>query len=55
MTVKVGQLDYEFAHLMNKLRQRDLERYHLFQDEKNPQQHPLFEIIQGEIESWEIR
>jgi len=55
ITISSGQLEYEFAHLMKKLKQRNLKRYHLFQNEKNPQQHPLFEVTAGEIETWEIR
>lgn len=55
ITVNSGQLEYEFVHLMNKLRQRDPNRYHLFQDENNLQQHPLFDVIQGGVEFWEIK
>jgi hypothetical protein len=55
MTVTDEQLKYEKVHLLDKLRLRDQSKYNdlLFQKEIQP--HPLFEIINGKIEDWEIR
>lgn len=54
LTVTKGQLDYEAKHLSNKLHNRDLSKYNKFQLIKTFETHPLFEVIEGEIESWEI-
>ena len=50
-----GQLLYEWKHLLNKLRQRDADRYKEIEELREPQPHPLFHIIDGDIEDWEIR
>lgn len=49
-----GQLAYEFSHLEAKLRVRDAEACARLQDEKVLRIHPLFELIKGGVESWEI-
>lgn len=54
LKVTNGQLNYEVKHLLNKLHVRDLSRYNEFQLIKTFQTHPLFEVIEGDIESWEI-
>jgi hypothetical protein len=41
-------------HLLKKLKTRDIERYHRLLKETNIEPHPLFKIIDGEIEEWEI-
>lgn len=51
--VTSGQIAYEFAHLKNKLRVRDPEKFSLFKDIDIPEVHPLFRVIPGEIEPWE--
>ena len=50
-----GQLFYEWNHLREKLRQRDLARYQLTETVNEPEPHPLFHIVDGDIEEWEIR
>lgn len=47
-----GQLDYEWHHLLNKLEQRDPER---FEDSRclRPAPHPLFVLIKGVVRDWE--
>ena len=52
--VTVKQLKFERSHLLGKLKSRDKSKYNdlLFQTEIQP--HPLFEIVEGEIEEWEI-
>jgi len=44
---------YEAQHLLKKLETRDPERY-LAHKNKKLSTHPLFEVIAGEIEDWEI-
>ena len=48
-----GQMDYEFQHLLNKLAQRSPEDYQRWQSVGQPDPHPSFRIIPGEIEPWE--
>ena len=50
-----GQLLYEWSHLRQKLKQRDARRYQEMEDIREPEPHPLFYIINGAIEDWEIR
>lgn len=47
-----GQLYYEWQHLLQKLQQRDPERYRKLQ-QVAPKPHPLFQLMSGEIECWE--
>ena len=49
-----GQLLYEWNHLKEKLRLRDAGRLALFKDIEEPEAHPLFKIIEGDVEAWEI-
>lgn len=50
-----GQLLYEWNHLRQKLKQRDAHRYQEMESIREPEPHPLFYIINGDIEDWEIR
>ncbi|GAB4325392.1 MAG: pyrimidine dimer DNA glycosylase/endonuclease V [Bacteroidales bacterium] len=54
LTVTRGQLEYEWNHLLKKLRKRDIKKYHELSDVKIIECHPLFEVIEGQIEEWEI-
>ena len=54
LNVSTGQLDYEMQHLLKKLKTRDAERYKQLLKVKNIESHPLFEIVKGGIEDWEI-
>lgn len=51
--VSSGQIEYEFSHLLNKLKIRDPKRYKEIKNIKQPEIHSLFKIIKGDIESWE--
>jgi hypothetical protein len=51
--VTSGQLAYEASHLQNKLVVRDPERAVRFKKIKNYELHPIFTLIDGEIEEWE--
>lgn len=48
-----GQLDYEWAHLMDKLRRRRPERYRELLEVRRPVAHPLFRIVSGPVADWE--
>jgi hypothetical protein len=50
-----GQLLYEWNHLREKLRQRDESKYQAIEIVNEPKPHPLFYIIDGDVEDWEIR
>lgn len=50
-----GQLAYEWAHLLRKLRQRSPQLHRRWRDENVPQPHPLFHIVRGDVEPWEVR
>lgn len=53
--VTYGQLEYEFYHLMDKLKLRDKERFlslSSLQDEKL-QCNPVFFVVDGPVEEWE--
>ena len=51
--VTVGQINYEFAHLLNKLKVRDPALYSQLHTIKKIEAHPLFETIPGDVEEWE--
>lgn len=48
-----GQLEYEWEHLMRKLKLRDPARAKQLQGIRQPQAHPLFRIVSGSAEEWE--
>jgi hypothetical protein len=52
----VGQLEYEFALLSERLRSRDFEKLRenqiVFRDNP-PSPHPIFIAVEGDIEPWE--
>jgi len=54
LAVTIGQVKYETAHLLQKLKLRDVSKYNDLINQKEILVHPLFEIIDGEIEKWEI-
>ena len=53
LTVTTGQLLHEFEHLRGKLELRDPSRFQALSDVEIPLAHPLFSVIDGEIELWE--
>jgi hypothetical protein len=54
LTVTNKQLAYECAHLLNKLQIRDISKYKELKKIINIETHPIFNLIEGEIEQWEI-
>lgn len=54
LTVSRGQLNYEWAHLIRKLRKREPARARQFAAAGIPEPHPLFRVIAGGIADWEV-
>ncbi len=54
LPVAEGQINYEWAHLLAKLKTRDPARHQASRGIKQPLPHPLFRIIKGGIASWEV-
>ncbi|MCX8012127.1 MAG: pyrimidine dimer DNA glycosylase/endonuclease V, partial [Desulfobacterota bacterium] len=52
--ISKGQLEYEFRHLLSKLKVRDLIRYNKLKFLKEMQPHPLFVKVSGGIVDWEV-
>ncbi len=50
--VRAGQIEYEWAHLLAKLRARDRARWSR-ERKRAPACHPCFRLIPGGIEDWE--
>ena len=53
MDVTSGQVNYEIRHLMEKLKQRDHDRFLQYRNTPMLDVHPLFNLVKGEIEHWE--
>lgn len=51
--VTSGQIKFEFNHLLNKLKSRDIKKYNQIKNTKNIQINPIFIKVKGDIESWE--
>jgi len=49
-----GQLKYETEHLLGKLKKRDPNKYETFKPKKKIDAHPVFRIVLGPVEEWEI-
>lgn len=48
------QVNYEFMHLQNKLKERDFDKFiQNAVDTRVPEVNPIFSVYEGEIESWE--
>ncbi len=48
-----GQLQFEWAHLLGKLRQRNPKWIKELKSVQSVDPHPLFKIIPGGVEEWE--
>lgn len=48
-----GQLEYEWNHLLGKLKVRDPERHKQYKRIVVPKPHPLFRLVVGGIREWE--
>ena len=51
--VNQGQVNYELSHLLKKLSKRDQKKHQQLIKIKDPIVHPLFVVVEGEVEDWE--
>ncbi|MEP7235990.1 MAG: pyrimidine dimer DNA glycosylase/endonuclease V [Ignavibacteriota bacterium] len=54
MEVTSGQMQFEVGHLFRKLEKRDKNKLEALRSVKFFEAHPLFTIVEGVIENWEI-
>jgi hypothetical protein len=54
LPVTKGQVNYEVEHLLIKLEKRDYNKYKELKSKSVFDNHPIFELVDGEIEEWEI-
>jgi hypothetical protein len=54
LNVKSGQLNYERNHSLNKLKIRDISRYKELLEKEKVEPHPLFKVVEGNIEEWKM-
>lgn len=54
LLVSSGQIEYEFKHLLGKLRTRDPDLFGKLKNVRRVKVHPLFSKKKGDIEKWEI-
>lgn len=54
LAVTSGQLEYEFKHLLSKLKKRDPNLYNKLRKVKKIVVHPVFYEVKGNIEDWEV-
>jgi hypothetical protein len=52
--VKRGQIEYEFEHLLEKLKNRSERKYEELRNLEEIEVNPVFYIIEGGVEDWEI-
>ncbi len=53
VAVTKGQLRYEWEHLQHKLAIRAAVWHSAWQSVVTPEPHPLFFVVEGEVEAWE--
>ncbi|MEW5791657.1 MAG: pyrimidine dimer DNA glycosylase/endonuclease V [Pseudomonadota bacterium] len=53
LMVTSGQMAYEWAHLMAKLKVRNPALYQKWRATAAPEAHPLFKVCAGKVEPWE--
>jgi hypothetical protein len=54
LPVTKGQIAYELGHFLNKLKIRDPQKYQSLKSLRTFDPHPLFDLIEGNVEDWEI-
>ncbi len=54
MPVTTKQLKYEVEHLLMKLKSRNYDKYEELNTKSKFDIHPVFKLVRGEIEEWEI-
>jgi hypothetical protein len=55
LPVTKGQIEFEKNHLLNKLITRDIDKFNNLVSQENFLCNPLFYLIEGEVEDWEVR
>ncbi len=53
LSVTTGQMEYEWAHLLAKLKVRNPALWRKWRETRVPAPHPLFKVRPGEVEAWE--
>ncbi len=53
LSVTSGQMAYEWAHLLTKLKERSPALHRQWRTTEVPEAHPLFEVRDGDMETWE--
>ena len=53
ITGTTGQLQFEWQHLLGKLRRRSPALYRRLREVANPAPHPMFRIVAGPVAAWE--
>ena len=53
LPITIGQINYEFLHLLKKLKKRNYFLYKALKNTRKIKPHPLFKAIKGNIEYWE--
>jgi Pyrimidine dimer DNA glycosylase len=54
INVTTGQIQYELGHLRSKLKIRDHLKYIELMKTNEPDTNPIFVVVEGEIEPWEV-
>lgn len=54
IAVTNGQVEYEFNHLLGKLKKRHPELYMQLKTVKKIKTHPMMQKVSGDVEPWEI-
>ena len=54
LKVTTGQINYERLHLLDKLKKRDNQKFQRLINKKIFDTHPIFYVVEGDIEGWEI-
>lgn len=54
IAVTRGQMEYEFNHLLLKLKRRDRKKYEAIKNIRCIEPHPLFKVKKGPRENWEV-
>ncbi len=53
LKITKDQIEFEFNHLMNKLKTREQTQFNLLKEIKEIEPHPIFKVVSGGLESWE--
>jgi hypothetical protein len=53
--VSSGQMEFERAHLLRKLKVRHRTKYHEVRIVEKIKPHPVFRVVNGPVETWEVR